>query len=115
VALGHQRGVGESPHLGPIDGDAGQAQSADQVGTGVVPVTEAVHHRRHLSHPTVDDQGQHRTTLEGGRRGRTDQGQLECTDRGGDRTGLAGGQLLDALAVIEDGGMVDDLTGHPVQ
>ena len=43
------------------------------------------------------------------------QRQLECAHGRGDGAGLAGGQQLDRLVVIDQGGVIDDLARHPVE
>ena len=90
-------------------------EPADHVGPGVVPVAHPVDHGRHLADHPVDGQGQDGTALERGGRRRPDQGQLQGTDRGLDRLGLARRQRLDAGHVVDHGRVLDHLGGHPVE
>ncbi len=112
---GHQGGVGQAPHLGAVDGDPLLTEAAHQVRAGVVPVAEAVDHRGHLAHHAVDGQGQDRPTLRRGGDRRPHQRHLQGPHRGGDGTGLSGGQRLHALAVVERRRMLEHLARHPIE
>ena len=113
--LRHEGGIGQATHLADLHPETQLVEPSDQVRTGVVPVTDPVHHGRHLADDPVDGQGQDGTALEGRGRGRPDQRQLEGADRCADGAALPPGELLHPGDVVDHGRVVDHLRGHPVE